>query len=156
MKTPIVISISVIVIIILIIIINKLKPKMNQSEIIKIIIDTLKSKGVDEKTAKQWVTVAATETAGFTSPVFKASNNLFGLRVPGKPSLSAGENQTVYKTPKDSVDSLFSAVIRANKYPLSFSSIEQQANVMKQKGYYGGSPQVYAKNMNLWWNRFKF
>lgn len=129
---------------------GKLKTQQAQADLI---IQILTSKGMDLQTAKQWVTVSALETAGWTANVYKNTHNLFALIIPGKPGYGS-EGQTIFATDAESVEALYKSVIKYWDYPLNFSSIQAQAEFMKSKWYYGGDVATYVKNMVYWWNKF--
>ena len=134
-------------------IVRLLTRRRDQNQQAQLIIQTLMSKGMDLQTARQWVTVAALETNGFTSQVYKDSHNLFGLRRADKPALGYGEHQNIFPNDLDSINALFEWVIKYWNYPLNFSSIQDQAEFMKSKWYYGGDIPTYVKNMVYWWNK---
>lgn len=85
--------------------------------------------------------------------MFKDSNNLFGLIVPGKPAITYGEHQTIFETPQDSVVGLWRYVIDYWNYPVNFDSIQEQAEFMKSRWYYGGTVQSYVDNMRYWYKK---
>jgi hypothetical protein len=118
-----------------------------------VITRVMRNEGVDEKTIKQWIAISAFETAGWTSRVFRDSNNLFNLRVPGSVTLSYGEKQTVYGSLEDSVNGLFQHVLRPFSYPLNYSSIDSQVQAMKQRGFFTSGLQSYIDGVKLWYSK---
>lgn len=140
-----------------------MKRKPNSNEVIpdnplpetpqEIILRILQAKGMDLQTAQQWVSVSALETNGWKSQVFKDSRNLFCLIVPGKPALPYGEHQTIFDTMEASVEGLWRYVIDYWNYPVNFESIQEQAEFMKSKWYYGGAITSYADNMRYWYKK---
>ena len=117
----------------------------------------LKKYGVPEQTIRYWIAVSAFETRFmnkfWNSPVFKLSNNLFNLIVPGSNRLNVGEGQTIFANIDDSVEALYSKVIKPFKYSLSYPSLSALVSDMKSKGFYtgnesdyqNGAAQVYSK-----------
>ncbi len=121
-----------------------------------IILQTLMAHGINESTAKQWVTVSALETFGWTSKVYQDTNNLFMLILPdslGFPHIDYGEKQTIFESLPASSEALYKYVIKYFKYPLSFPDIRSQAEFMKSKGYYGGTVDAYVENMKFWYSK---
>lgn len=113
----------------------------------------MRSEGVNEETIRQWIAVSAFETTGWTSRVFRDSNNLFNLRVPGSNRLSYGENQTIYGSLEDSVRGLFKHVIGPYQYPLNYKSIRDQVETMKQKGFFTYPLQGYIDGVVSWYSK---
>lgn len=93
---------------------------------------------------KYWTAVSKFETASWTSNVFKQSNNLFNLIVPGSTRLKFGEGQTIFANISDSVDGLIDRVILPFKYPSSVGSIDELVAFMKKKGYFTGKESDYV------------
>lgn len=118
-----------------------------------VIRQVLTQAGIDKQTVNQWIAVSALETAGWTSKVFLDSNNLFALIVPGKKGIGYGEGQTIFATLEEAAQGLVRYVINPFKYPYIFSSIPEQAQFMKSKGYYGGDSITYGKGMKIWFDK---
>jgi len=113
----------------------------------------MRSEGVNEQTIRYWIAVSAFETAGWTSRVFRDSNNLFNLRVPGSDRLPYGENQTIYGNLEDSVTGLFKHVLRPYQYPLQYNSIPELVTAMKQRGYFTSGLQSYIDGVVSWYSK---
>ena len=105
--------------------------------------DALHAYGIDEQTVKMWIAVSAFETSSWTSKVFKASNNLFCLIVPGSNKLPYGEGQTIYPDLDSAAKALYKSVLKPFAYPLSFTSISDLVSTMKSKGYFTGNQDTY-------------
>jgi hypothetical protein len=121
----------------------------------------MQSEGVPESTIKQWIAVSAFETNGWTSRVFRDSNNLFNVILPqaslqseGLTKLTYGEGQTIFPDLASSVKiGLFKHVIQPFKYPLQFSGINSQVDFMKSKGYFTYDLQAYKDGVIYWYDK---
>lgn len=97
-----------------------------------------------------WVAVSAFETAYWTSKVFKDSNNLFCIIVPGSNRLDYGEGQTVFPNIELSIDGpqgLYQRVLKPFKYPAHVQSIEELVTYMKNKNYFTADKAKYLEGV---------
>jgi hypothetical protein len=117
-----------------------------------VIQQILWSLGVDQQTIKYWTAVSAFETAGWTSRVFKESNNLFCLIVPGTKKLQYGEGQTIFETWEEAATALYFRVMKPFKYSMKYNSIEELVRYMKQKNYFTSDEAAYVAGVNRWYN----
>lgn len=114
---------------------------------------------------REWiVAMSRVETANWKSKVFRADNNLFGMKVPefrehlgtrGTPAPSS-ENvngkQTYYlnfpswdQSAKD-----FLMYLRAVKMPTDFVTPDEFVYYLKSKGYFGIDADAYLKQVDYW------
>jgi len=113
----------------------------------------LASVGMDEQTIKFWIAISAFETNGWTSRVFKDSNNLFNIIVPGSVKLSYGEGQTIYSGIEESVRGLYDHVLKPYRYPLSFRKLADLVAFMKSKNYFESNEDAYLSGCKQWYKK---
>lgn len=125
-----------------------------------LIMKTLQRLGISEQTAKYWVAVSAFETASGKTPwasrVFKDSNNLFCIIVPGSKRLQYGEGQTIFENATLSIDGaegLYQRVLKPFKYPAHVSSIDALVDYMKSKSYFTSDKAAYLAGVKLWYSK---
>ena len=92
------------------------------------------------------------ETANFTSNVYRANNNLFGMNVPSKrPFLGERGTPTpeggTYARYKNDVTSVRDYVewLKYTKFPTYSMTPETFVNQMKQRGYFTASEETYLR-----------
>lgn len=107
------------------------------------------------KLTNYWRAVSAMETAGWTSPLYKQANNMFGMKQPAKRATTSkgpfsfagsGVKWASFYSPSDSVaDQLL--YLREFNYPTEFVTLRAMIDYMGSKGYYGSesSDSYYAK-----------
>lgn len=125
----------------------------SQSEPETIIRRVLSRYSIPEQTIRYWIAVSALETSGWTSRVFKDSNNLFCLIVPKSDRLPYGEGQTIFLSMEDAADALYRRVIVPFHYPLSYASIDDLVMTMKDKGYFTAPLPGYLAGAKSWFNK---
>lgn len=103
----------------------------------------LSTYGLSPLEINYWIAVSAFETTAWTSQVYRDSNNLFNLIVPGSQRLSYGEGQTIFASPEDSVIALWTEVIKPFKYSLSHPSLRSLTDQMANKGFYRSDSNIY-------------
>jgi len=108
---------------------------------------------LSQSTINYWIAVSAFETAGWTSQVYRDSNNLFNLIVPGSNKLQYGEGQTIYPDPESSAIALWTEVIKPFKYSLNYPSLRSLTDDMATKQYYVSDPLIYYQGCLTWYNR---
>src|SRR5262249_6755719 len=113
----------------------------------------LQLQGIPEQTIKFWIAVSAFETNGWTSQVFRDSNNLFNLIVPGLPALSYGEGQTIFASLEDAANGLYKYVIKPFNYPLYFPTLRTLTDFMKSKNFYISDSNSYYNGTLQWYNK---
>lgn len=94
------------------------------------------------------------ETGNFTSTVFKANKNLFGMKngsviSPGEMIGTVapdGGTYAKYRTQFDSVADLL-RWFEWKKFPVKVSGVEQYASELKSRGYYGDSLANYTNGL---------
>ena len=109
--------------------------------------------GVGSETIKYWIAVSAFETAGWTSNVYKQTDNLFNLIIPGSLRLTTGEGQTIFNAPEDSAVALVVHVLEPFKYPDNFASLQELVVFMKNKGYFTSNATAYITGVTYWYNK---
>jgi flagellum-specific peptidoglycan hydrolase FlgJ len=109
----------------------------------------LRFAGFSAKQSSYLVAQAAHETGNFTSPVFLANNNFFGMRHPSqRRTLSTGSNlgHAKYKQLQDSVND-FRMYWDCFGYPSEFRSIPEYVDHLKAKGYFTDSRDNYLRGV---------
>lgn len=114
-----------------------------------------KKAGVAPNVIDYWVAVAKHETAGFTSRVFKDSNNMFGMKLARRNTLATGqlpygEGQAIFKSVTDSAKDQILYFTKRFQYPSYFDSAESLVRFMKSKGYFEADLNDYIKAVALW------
>lgn len=132
----------------------------------KTVFDTAKSYGkLSDDQAKIIVAQAMHESDNFTSPLFKATFNCVGMKMPKvrphphilKPSdrVMKKEGSTPYAA-YSSVENCIKDLIDWHTYnKTDWSKIitpEYYANYMKKRGYYGDPESVYSKALATFYN----
>ena len=119
----------------------------------QVIARVLRSEGMSDRMVKYWTAVSAYETNGWSSRVFRDSDNLFNLIVPKSNRLPYGEGQTIFESRELAAKGLFMHVIKPFRYPLEVSSLDELTEVMKQKGYYEISQGDYLRGVTAWYKK---
>lgn len=97
------------------------------------------------------------ETGNFKSGVYKANNNLFGMKHPYKRP-SVGERGTLapdgghyqkYSGDSESVNDLL-LWMEYTKFPTTVKDAEQYALELKGRSYYGDTIENYTKGLKFW------
>ena len=127
--------------------------RRSQGEPETIIRRVLSRYTIPEQTIRYWIAVSALETSGWTSRVFKDSNNLFCLIVPKSERLPYGEGQTIFLSMEEAADALYRRVIVPFKYPLSFASLDDLVMTQKEKGYFTAPLAGYMAGAKSWFNK---
>lgn len=100
------------------------------------------------------------ETANFTSNVYNKDNNMFGM----KRALRRPQNATqglaspdpepykYYARFSSDSESLRDMInwLRFNRFPTQVSSVDEYAELMKSKGFYGDTVANYANGLRRW------
>lgn len=121
--------------------------KKNPQSVIKELLWEL---GISEPTIKFWTAVSALETDFWKSRVFKDSNNLFCIIVPGSKRLQYGEGQTIFANIEDSIigpEGLYKRVLKPFKYPAHVQSLDELVSAMKQRGYFTSDAKAYLQRL---------
>lgn len=131
----------------------------------KIIIDKVKSRGLNENLANLIAAQARLESADFTSNVFKQNNNAFGYKYAGQSGATAGtpapksewaspskpQYYAKYKSVADSANELINWLYRREKegkfIVAQLQTPAQYANALKLGGYYGSSAASYTNGI---------
>jgi flagellum-specific peptidoglycan hydrolase FlgJ len=101
------------------------------------------------------------ESANFTSKVYRANNNPFGMKVPSKRGFlgsqgtpapaSEGKNMFYARYESDTVAFKdFLKYLRAVRFPVDLDTVEDYALALKGKGYYGDTVSNYTKALKKW------
>jgi hypothetical protein len=123
------------------------------------IIEEVQAAGYDFNTAKFWAAVSMFETADpdpWTSDLYKLYHNMFGMGYPtygvSYGSVSSPEGmKSSYISDDQSIADLVE-YLQYSKWPMKFNGIPQEVALMKQKGYFGGSEQVYLAGVTKYFN----
>jgi hypothetical protein len=110
----------------------------------------LRFAGFTHEMTKILVAQAAHETGNFTSPVFLANNNFFGMRHPKiRRTLSRGSNlgHAKFDSLQDSVND-FAIWWTYFNMPREALNIEDYVLLLKQKGYYEAPVSEYLRGVN--------
>ena len=100
------------------------------------------------------------ETANFTSNVYKRDNNMFGMKL----ALRRPQNATkglaspepepykYYARFESDSESMrdFINWLRFNRFPTNVTGVDQYAQLMKDKGFYGDSVENYTRALRRW------
>ncbi len=92
---------------------------------------------------------AAHETANFTSHIFKANNNLFGMRCPKiRITHAVGESQgyAIYAGYEDSILDLLDW-LHFHRLVRPYSSIDEYVKAIHEKHYFEDKPENYIAGM---------
>lgn len=119
-------------------------------------MESLTRLGISEPTAKFWVAVSAFETNGWSSKVFRESNNLMCIIVPGSRRLPYGEGQTIFDNLESSIDGpqgLYQRVLKPFRYPAHVQSLEELVDYMKLKNYFMSNKFDYLKGVKSWYSK---
>ena len=128
----------------------------------QIIADTLQMQGIPQNAIPLIVAQSKHESANYTSNVFKANNNAFGMKQPKvRPTTSIGggtaapssEGTTPYARYKDVADSAKDLVLwlQYNRVDLSgVTTAQQYATILKDKGYYGNTMSEYITGVTYY------
>jgi len=105
------------------------------------------------------VAQAKHESANFTSNVYKANNNPFGMKVPsqrkflGTRGTPANDGGYYARYESDSV--AFEDLLlwmRARKFPTNLETVEDYAEALKARGYFGDTLYNYTNALKRWLN----
>lgn len=111
--------------------------------------------GFNSRLIDYWTAVSAFETAGWTSKVFKESNNPFNLIVKNSNRLPYGEGQTVFNSIEEGTAALVSKVLKPYKYPADFSRLQDMTDTMKEKGFYTSDKNQYYQGVLHWYDQMQ-
>jgi len=104
------------------------------------------------------------ESANFTSKVYLANNNPFGMKVPsvrgflgtqGTPA-PAGEGKNMFYARYENDTVAFKDFLkwlRAVRFPVDLDTVEDYAKALKDKKYYGDTVANYTKALKKWLKR---
>lgn len=101
------------------------------------------------------------ESANFTSKVYKANNNPFGMKVPSKRNFlgtqgtpapaSEGKGMFYARYENDTIAFKdFLKYLRAVRFPIGLTTVEEYAKALKAEGYYGDTVANYTKALKKW------
>jgi hypothetical protein len=106
--------------------------------------------------AKYVFAQAAFETGNFTSDIFKANNNLFGMKLAKiRETLATGENKNhaTFKTIADSIKD-FALYHKARALNTVFSSVGSYVNTLHQKNYFEADKTEYQNGVEYYYNLY--
>jgi uncharacterized FlgJ-related protein len=128
----------------------------------QLIYDVARRSGFPDNFARLLVAQCKHESANYSSPVFKANNNLNGYKFVGqkiakKGTLSPeGDHYAKYASVEDSVKELVNWIKRRQmekKFPADLTTINspaKYAELLKLSNYYGDSVKVYTNGLIRW------
>lgn len=126
---------------------------------INAIVNSLLKKGYSPKMAMLVAAQAAHETNNFTSRVYKANHNLFGMRVAKIRQTTTigdtdGDSYANYKDVEQSINDivLYHKARRISK--TGTPSVQEYAQTLKDKKYYEDFTDNYARGLNRWLNYY--
>lgn len=103
------------------------------------------------------VAQAKHESANFTSAVYKANNNPFGMKVPSirkfLGSVGTKAPDGGYYARYDSDTTAFKDFLiwlTARRFPVDLGSVEAYATALKAKGYFGDTVENYIRGIKRW------
>jgi hypothetical protein len=115
----------------------------------------IRGNGYSAHMARMIAAVARHESANFTSPLFTAHKNFFGMR-PATQRRHAQDYQTPHEDPKKryaGFDNHAHSVVDmalyldARNYPYNFPSVRALVEMMKAKGYFEDNVENYIKGV---------
>ena len=126
----------------------------------QLIYDSAIKGGFTPTSAKLVVAQSRHETANYTSPVFKRTNNLFGMKfvnqklaITDNKKSPEGDYYARYRNPKDSVDDAVGRLFNITMRGVTPSQLknaktpEEYSNLQKKRGYFGDEVAVYIKGI---------
>jgi uncharacterized FlgJ-related protein len=128
----------------------------------QLIYDVARRSGFPDNFARLLVAQCKHESANYSSPVFKANNNLNGYKFVGqkiakKGTLSPeGDYYAKYAKVEDSAKELVNWIKRRQmekKFPADLTTINspgKYAELLKASNYYGDSVKVYTNGLIRW------
>ena len=132
----------------------------------QLIYDIAIKNGFTPTSAKFVVGQARHETANYTSPVFKRTNNLFGMKFVNQPlaitdnkKSPEGDYYAHYRNPKDSVDDAVGRLFNITMKGVTPTQLknaktpEEYSNLQKQRGYFGDQVSIYVKGIKNAFNK---
>jgi hypothetical protein len=135
------------------------------------IFDMAISEGFNPRVAKYIVAQARLESSDYGSPVFEKNNNMYGMKFVKQPLATRGtlappsersktcidtnvckdsDHYAKYKTPIDSPRDVIQRLYKKERKGVGFAQLnssktpDEFASLLKQRDYYGGTPQHYA------------
>ena len=131
----------------------------------QLIYDTAIRNGFTPTSAKFVVGQSRHETANYTSPVFKRTNNLFGMKfvnqklaITDNKKSPEGDYYARYRSPQDSADDAIGRLFNITMRGVSPNQLknaktpEEYSNLQKQRGYFGDRVEIYINGIK---NAFK-
>lgn len=100
------------------------------------------------------------ETANFTSNVYRVDNNMFGMKLAlrrpqnAKKGLASPEPEPYkyyarFESDSESMKD-FIEWLRFNRFPTNVANVDEYAQKMKDKGFYGDSVENYSRALRRW------
>lgn len=112
------------------------------------------------------VAQAKLESANFTSKVYKADNNMFGMKFVGREGTTRGlqapefdnGNPTYYAHYVNDAASLRDLLVwfELKKFPVQVAGTKEYSEELRKRGYFGTTETaraVYQKNLDYWINK---
>lgn len=117
------------------------------------ILKTLIANGVNPITAQFVTAQAAHETGNFTSVLFLANNNCFGMKPPKTYVVAIGESlgYAKYKSIEDSAKAM-AIYLQAHGLAGGLQTIVSYVNRLHSAGYFEDSLENYLSGVTHWYN----
>lgn len=122
------------------------------------VVKTLLENGVSLERAKLILAQALHESGNFASPVFKRTNNPFGMKHPvQRNTLSIGPDKVGYATFNSLEDAVRDYLLyaKARLMPDEFSNVQTFVSWLKSKGYFEDNLTTYMTAVTKWYNSIK-
>jgi uncharacterized FlgJ-related protein len=122
------------------------------------VFNQLTAAGMVSEIAGYATSQSAFETAGFTSPLYKSNNNLFGMKYAGQDQALGEKNGFAdYATPENSVIDFVNwyHIARNNIFslPLVINNLQKYVSFLKNRNYFEADETLYYQGCKYYYDK---